>query len=499
MRITLWITIGKVLNAGLNLVYKHGKTLTFLWKVFKLPTFLVDYISMSLNLSPNHPVARQITDDGIRVLPIFLDGVQVGRLTTDGDTTEFRYNRWAKENNLWISGAMRDMDAAYVGTHGDLPAFFSNLLPEGSRRDAVASSLEISPDDEFDLFEVLGGEVIGNIRTVSSKQRIIKSTVLPLYDPDSERLSFREMAASAASIDSPLFDAQSVPGVQSKVSRMAKIIANLGLTSSAQARILPLVIIKLQDPVRKRLVQNESFFMGLAERAGLRTPNYALLTDIEKADALLVERFDRRVVGDELQRIYMEDACQLMGRHPRERYMGSYERVCDVVLGVVDKPEKAAEELYRRYLFSFGVGNGDLHAKNISVWRNPDSGEIELAPTYDVLCTYVHGDRTMALSVDGKKDGISFKALLQLADRLGLSNKQIKSISNEVLRVVDAAPAEIGEIEWDNNKVIDYKKMAKQRGKEIRGVIREVNKRLAIEQPIVSDVAAAPAIEPRGL
>lgn len=68
------------------------------------------------------------------------------------------------------------------------------------------------------------------------------------------------------------------------------------------------------------------------------------------------------------------------------------------------------------------MGNGDLHAKNYSVLQSL-TGQWTVSPIYDVSCTLVYGDHTMALSVAGKKRDVRIAHWLEFAETIGLPRK----------------------------------------------------------------------------
>ena len=52
-------------------------------------------------------------------------------------------------------------------------------------------------------------------------------------------------------------------------------------------------------------------------------------------------------------------------------------------------------------------------------WCSSRTGEWSIAPVYDIPSTVVYGDKTLALTLDGKRSGISRKHFLAWATGLG--------------------------------------------------------------------------------
>lgn len=73
------------------------------------------------------------------------------------------------------------------------------------------------------------------------------------------------------------------------------------------------------------------------------------------------------------------------------------------------------------YVFSYLVGNGDLHAKNLSLMWASDCDPRSLSPAYDLISTTVYGDHRMALKLDGRDSHFSRKNFLKFAERNAVS------------------------------------------------------------------------------
>lgn len=150
--------------------------------------------------------------------------------------------------------------------------------------------------------------------------------------------------------------------------------------------------------------ENEHFTMRLAELAGIPIPPCALVALADGALAFLVLRFDRSETG---RKFRMEDFCQLSEKPSKDRYVGSAEQCARVVARYTSDPLVEQLQLFRRFLFSWWVANGDLHLKNLSLLTGED-GTHRLSPAYDLLNTEVIlGDDTLALALGAKRRNLT--------------------------------------------------------------------------------------------
>ena len=83
--------------------------------------------------------------------------------------------------------------------------------------------------------------------------------------------------------------------------------------------------------------------------------------------------------------------------------------------------------------FAWLTGNGDLHAKNVSMVQDPRAGWV-VAPVYDIPSTVVYGDKTLALAIDGKRTGISRRHFLGWTAGLGLPERAACKVIDLALR-----------------------------------------------------------------
>ena len=156
-----------------------------------------------------------------------------------------------------------------------------------------------------------------------------------------------------------------VPGVQKKLS--------LHLTEGASPR-LSLVnyptgyILKPQTEEYETLPEAEYLVMQMAKQVGIKTVPFALIKMNSKGElAYITKRIDRAQVDGKMQMLAMEDFCQLEERLTEDKYKGSYERCAKVIKKYSSMAKFDLTELYLRLVFSFVIGNSDMHLKNFSM------------------------------------------------------------------------------------------------------------------------------------
>ena len=207
-----------------------------------------------------------------------------------------------------------------------------------------------------------------------------------------------------------------VPGVQKKMS--------LHLDNSGATPRLTLVnyptgyILKPQTKDYPCLPEAEYLVMQMAEKAKIKTVPHALIRIKAQDDALayITKRIDRR----DGKMLAMEDFCQLDGRLTEDKYKGSYERCAKIIRKYSSRAGLDITELFIRVVFSFIVGNSDMHLKNFSlIETDENSGNYILSDAYDMLpVNTVNPSDTeqTALTLNGKKRNLHRNDFLKFAD-----------------------------------------------------------------------------------
>jgi serine/threonine-protein kinase HipA len=362
-----------------------------------------------------------------------------------GDTISFNYiadqqpteARIRERSVSW--SLLRSREYPVVTTGGAVPPFFAGLLPEGVRLGVVTSSTKTSADDHLTLLLAIGADTVGNVRVVPAG--VEPARPVPMFDPERDT-DFRAVFAKlTGSVEA---DPVGLAGVQPKVSAAM-------LSAPTQTRSGP-AILKL-NPVQYPLIaENEHFFMTMAGACGLRVAKTSLLHDAAGRSALLVTRFDR--AGS--TRIAQEDACQVADIYPASKYRIKAETAIAALAdacarGGGSKPA-AVLELLKTVVFSWLIGNGDLHGKNLSIYHL--DGVWQPTPAYDLLCTqpYTRWRDPMALNLYGRANRLTRADFVGAGESLGLRPRAITRMVDAVLDAAQDWPDKCGEIGFDDRQ-----------------------------------------------
>ncbi len=236
-----------------------------------------------------------------------------------------------------------------------------------------------------------------------------------------------------------------VPGVQKKLS--------LHLSKETHPRLTVVnyptgYILKPQVKEFRALPEAEQLVMCMADKAGIATVPHALVKSGDSY-AYITKRIDR-VFADKsrTQMLAMEDFCQLDLRLTQDKYKGSYERCGKIIKQYSSASGLDITELFYRLVFSFIVGNSDMHLKNFSlIETETGSGKYHLSPAYDLLPVNVimpEDKEQFALPMNGKKTNIRRKDFLVFADGCGITTssaekmiERLISMTSEFIKMCD--------------------------------------------------------------
>lgn len=263
---------------------------------------------------------------------------------------------------------------------GDLPCFFSNLLPQGVNRNLVVE--RYATRDELTLLVHLGADLLGDVQVCVSDREIALNE--PETSPEMQESGGLRLTAS-------------LTGMQPKFS----------MSRTDHGFVIPARghdgdwIVKLPG-ARRRTPEIEYATMTWAARAGLGIPEIALVSldqvrgvpmpsaRVGSTHAYACRRFDRPRPG---VRVHQEDFFQILGlcphelQLPRVRYR-NHESQGRIISALC--PEDLPAWL-RWLVFNILCGNSDAHQKNLTLLY-PDGRRARLAPSYDLLAQIVYPD-----------------------------------------------------------------------------------------------------------
>lgn len=347
-----------------------------------------------------------------------------------------------------VASTLPVADEPRVTPAGAVPPYFSGLLPEGRRLTALRRAVKTSADDELSLLVAVGADPVGDVQ------------VVPEGDPPDRpapKVTVESWSAVrfADLLRDEGIDPVALAGVQEKVS--AAMIA-VPVTGTGAHHLL-----KLDPPEFPHLVANEAFFLDVARRCGLRVVQSEVVHDADGIPGLLVTRFDRAVVDGEVTCRAQEDGCQALGRYPADKYVVSSEEVVQRLASLTRAPAVALRDLFQQIAFAYLTGNGDLHAKNVSVGVD-EHGEWRVTPAYDLPSSHPYGDTTMALDLRGvRTERITRRRMLAFAASIGLRERAAASVLDHLVESVDLWLPDLDELPFDERRIHKLRRLVQDR------------------------------------
>lgn len=395
----------------------------------------------------------------IEQVDVWRDGQRVGTLerTTTGSVFSYDADFFARHRDEPGGIAVHlPYGRERTETRGvNLHPFFAGMLPEGLRLRALVERIKTSEDDLFSLLVAAGGDTVGDVFVVPVGQPVeLEATPPRGWKP--EEVSFAELfeeslAHTGSGSAEPL-----VPGVQEKVSASRITFPVAGRRGDAS-------LLKLNPADKPRLVENEAFFMRMARSCGIEVADTKLVSDRSGASGLLVRRFDRVRMGERLERIHLEDACQFLNRYPADKYRIPCSEIAEGIAELAAAPIPEVTKFLRLVAFSYVIGNGDLHAKNVSLLASGVGGGLLLSPAYDLLSTLPYGDTKMALRFEGRDDNLKRAHFLAFGSRYGAPPAAVERMLDALCKKAAPWLDRLQEIGLDQRKTAHLRQTMEKR------------------------------------
>jgi len=312
-------------------------------------------------------------------------------------------------------------------------AFFGGLLPESeTARKIIGKKFGVSPNNSFALLRAIGYDCAGAISCHALDDPIIPQSAIPLAG---KHLSDDELYAHIKQLPTePLFInveglRLSLAGVQDK----AAICLIDNQIAFPENGCPTTHILKPQSAHFEGLAENEYLCLKIAKRIGLNVAEVEL-RKIKDIHFLLIERYDRILVNNHINRIHQEDFCQALGVKSSIKYEnegGPSLKDCFDLLKITTQPAIDRNQLAAVVVFNYLISNMDAHAKNFSLLHT-DKSNIRLAPFYDIICTRVYKNLTskMSMKIGSKYDSdyVQSRHWEQLCKQVGYRHIAMKNL-----------------------------------------------------------------------
>lgn len=272
-------------------------------------------------------------------------------------------------------------------------AFFSNLLQENDQLERVIAREGLERGDIVGLLAHVGADCSGSVSVLRETHPPIKrpGSLNDDYDALSEE-DFADLVlrlAEGRPLPDEMRDPSPVAGYRRKISLAALPGDRFGFPKAGSGA--PTThILKIPDPDHRHEARHEAFVTALAQQAGFNVGD-CIVGEVKGQDVLLITRFDRLVIEEQVYRVHQEDFAQALGLPAELKYerRGREGRRFDAaaiarVLNATDRPAMAREQFLSMTLFNLLIGNNDNHAKNHALLHVSGRAAV-LAPFYDLV------------------------------------------------------------------------------------------------------------------
>lgn len=330
----------------------------------------------------------------------------IGELTLgDSSMMQFQYNTdWINSENAFPISISLPLDGSFSTSASH--HFFANLLPEGNVRQQICRSLGISPNNDFQLLNAIGGDCAGALTIDASSESASKQS-----SPRYEAVTDEQLALWSVGTPDAFSD---VTGQNEVRLSLAGAQDKLPVHVDGEQIFIPIAntpsthLLKFASPFYSHLPENETFITLLAGAVGLPVVDIGL-HQTSKARVAIIARYDRILSQGIYRRLHQEDFCQALGISSTNKYEieggPSLQQCAEVIRRHTSFPLVELQMLLRWSLFNLLVGNADAHGKNISLLYDTN-GSPRLAPFYDLVCTrnYKKITRHLAMNIGGQSD-----------------------------------------------------------------------------------------------
>jgi len=349
-------------------------------------------------------------------LVALLAGNEIGRVRNDarGRLTFVYDNNWRGTRGAYPLSLSMPLAAE---EHGPtvIQAFLWGLLPDNERvLDRWARKFQVSARNVFALISHVGEDCAGAIQFVRPDRLEVlkngKDDKAEWLDEPAIATRLQTLREDHAAWRLPRDTGQfSLAGAQPKTA----LLLQKDRWGVPSGRIPTTHILKPPTGHFDGHAENEHICLLLARHLGLPVADTKVMR-FEKEIAIVIERYDRQIVGNDIVRIHQEDICQARGILPTIKYQNeggpSPSDVIELLRTYSTDREADVDTFVEALGFNWLIAGTDAHAKNYSLLL-AEGPTVRLAPLYDIASILPYDQ------IDAKK----IKLAMKIGDEYKLS------------------------------------------------------------------------------
>lgn len=334
-----------------------------------------------------------------KTLDVWMNGELVGRWTfTRAGGHAFSYDlAWLdhpQSRSLSLSLPRAQGTAPFSGSV--VESFFDNLLPDSpGMRKRLAAKFGADSAQAFQLLEKIGRDCVGALQLLpagSATPDVRRIEAEPLSESAIEKILDNAVGNAGVNMLDEDGLRISIAGAQEKTALLwhkRRWCLPLGATPTTHILKLPLGMVGGMRADFSTSVENEWLCANLLRAYGLPVADCAIET-FGRHKALVVTRFDRRLIDGWWARLPQEDFCQVTGRPSEQKYEKDGGPGIALILDRLrgsDHAEADRMNFLTAQLLFWMLAAPDGHAKNFSITIGAQD-HFWLAPLYDVISAW---------------------------------------------------------------------------------------------------------------
>ncbi len=374
-------------------------------------------------------------------------------------TFEFNYSTTGESVSLTLPNTQSMYQAE------ELFSFFDGLIPEGWLLNIAEKNWKIPKNDRWNLLLTACQDCIGaaHVLDIETTKKLIPNRIYhkshsyfssqclvcmdalsandDLYHKDCAQKIFG--FSHTPILDISLQDLEKLALMQINqrltLTGVQKKLSITTITENKKERLTVVgidgqFILKPSTEEYPEIAEIEHLSMKMADTIGIRVAQCGLVFLSKGEKAYITRRFDR--IND--KKIQVEDFCQLSEKSTAKKYTGSSEALGKIIDKYSDQPQDDKLTLFEILLFSFWIGNADMHLKNFSLWRDPRNQLIRMSPGYDFVSTRLlipsHQDsEELVLPLNGRKNKLRWSDFKAFGSHLKIPSKVQERIREKML------------------------------------------------------------------